>query len=319
KPTLIERATAVLREIDGSAELAGRALKSGQKDITVADGDRLTTQGVVRLTLAPDRTLLLAPRAQVVFKPSKERLTILLEQGELIAELNAPGAELLVATKTCEVRHLGTIFSVKAEERRTLVLVEEGRVDVRSPKGSVTARAGQAVVASETAAPAAVASADVRLPAWTRAHRPAERVLYLEEFNAKGDWTGQVEGGAARTVRTEKLGGGTLLTGDSVRHLFEVPARGQMAIVYQADRAGRLKVQMFSNELRSNYKIEVPLNKTQGWKTLVFDFDDLTANLPTAPPKPTPGAGFSNLMLQYDEDGDRGNLWIDSIRVISIR
>jgi hypothetical protein len=318
-PTVVERAVALLREVEGSADLAGRPLKGAQKDVAAADGERLTAQTVVRLTLAPDRSVLLAPRAQVVFRPSKDRLTLALEQGELIAELNAPGPELRVATRTCEIRHVGTIFSVKVEEKRTIVMVEEGRVDVRSPGGQVVARAGQAVIAPETAAPTAGTPPELRLPAWARTHRPAERMLYFEDFTEKGGWQGQVENGVGRTVRNDRLSGSTMMVGDSVKHLFEVPARGQMSIVYQADRAGRLKVQMFSNELKSNYRYEANLLKTQGWKTLTFDFDDMVANLPTAPPKPTPGAGFANLMLQFDEDGDRGSLWVDSVRVVSIR
>ena len=317
--TRIERALAQIREVEGAGELAGRPLKGILKDIVVAEGDRLTAHAVVRITLAPDRYVLLAPRSQAVFRPSKERLTLVLEQGELLAELNAPGPELAVLTKTCEVRHLGTVFSVKAEEKRTLVLVEEGRVEVRTPKGALPARAGQGVVAADGAAPTAVAPGDLRLPAWAKAHRPAERVLWLEDFAAPGDWKGQIENGVARTADVPGAAG-SVLRSDAERVLFEVPPRGQMQIVYRTDRAGRLKIQTWSAEHRVNFRAEVPLLKTQGWRTLTLDLDDLRCVDPTkVAGGPPPGTPFMYMYLLFDEDGDRGTIWIDSLRVISLR
>ncbi len=319
RPTTIERATALLRELDGSGELAGRPLKGIAKDVTVADGDRLTAHSILRILLGPDRSVLLAPRSQAVFRPSKDRLTLVLEHGELLAELNAPGRELAVVTKTCEVRHLGTVFSVKAEEKRTIVLVEEGRVEVRTAKGVAPARAGQGVVAAEGSAPVPVTPGELRLPAWAKAHRPAERVLWMEDFSAPGEWKGQIEGGIARTADVPGVSG-SVLRSDAERVLFEVPPRGQMQIVYRADRAGRLKIQTWSAEHRVNFRTEVNLLKTPGWKTLTLDLDELRCVDPTkAAAGPPPGTPFMYMYLVYDEDGDRGTLWIDSLRVVSLR
>jgi hypothetical protein len=317
--TRVERALAQIKEIEGAGDLAGRPLKGELKDLVVAEGDRLTATGVVRVTLAADRTVLLAPRAQAVFRPSKERLTLVLEQGELVAELNAPGAELAVVTKTCEIRHLGTTFSVKAEEKRTIVLVEEGRVEVRTPKGAVPARAGQGVVAPENAPPAPVSPGDLRMPAWAKAHRPAERVLYLEDFSVQGDWKGAFENGVARSVN--KAGAsGSVLQMDPERVLWETPVRGQMEIVYRTDRAGRLKIQTWSREHKVNFSTYANLLKTPGWRTLVVDLQDLRCHDPSKEAGgPPPGTPFMYLYLGFDEDGDRGTIWIDSIRVVSLR
>lgn len=317
--TRVERALAQLKEVEGAGDLAGRPIKGELKDLVVAEGDRLTASSVVRITLAADRTVLLAPRAQAVFRPSKERLTLVLEQGELVAELNAPGPELAVLTRTCEVRHVGTIFSVKAEEKRTIVLVEEGKVEVRTPRGAVPARAGQGVVAPEGAPPAPVTPADLRMPAWARTHRPAERVLYLEEFTAAGDWKGQVENGVARSVNKPGSSGSTLQM-DPERVLWETPVRGQMEIVYRTDRAGRLKIQTWSRDHKVNFSTYVGLLKTPGWRTLVVDLQDLRCHDPSKESGgPPPGTSFMYLYLGFDEDGDRGTIWIDSLRVVSLR
>lgn len=318
KTTLVERAVATLMEVEGSFELAGRALKGTLKDVAVLDGDRLVAQGVVRLTLAPDRYVLLAPRTQALFRPSKERLALHLEQGELVAELTGPGPALAVLTRTCEIRHLGTVFSVKLEEKRTLVLVEEGRVQVLSPKGETEARAGQGVLAAEGVAPATLTPPELRLPAWARSHRPPERALWVEDFNVQGTWRGQIENGAAKSFQVPGSPGSWLRT-DAEGILFEATPRGRLSIVYRTDRAGRLKLQTWSFDHKVNFKYETHLLKTQGWRTLALDVADFVCVDPTKALHPPPGTRFAYFLFHFDEDGDRGTLWVDSIRVNSIR
>jgi hypothetical protein len=84
------RATAKLAETEGSFELADRSVRGKQKEFTVHAGDRLRATTTVKLTLADDRFVLLAPRTVVEFRPEEKKLALALEQGDLLADLLAP-------------------------------------------------------------------------------------------------------------------------------------------------------------------------------------------------------------------------------------
>ncbi len=312
-PKPVERAFAMLAETDGAFELAGRKLRGPQKDVKVSAGDKLKAETVAKLVLADNRFLLLAPRTQVEFAPEPERLRVSLEQGEVLAELVGAGPAVRIATKVCEVDHVGTVFSVRVEGERTIVVVEEGRVACRG----TTLGAGQQ--ATVTAEKIAVAEADLRRLSWTRGHRAPERALYEETFDAAGAWEAVVANGSARSVpEGENFAAKVRL--DAAKPLFHVPSRGRITLVYRADRAAKLTLQLFLQDKRLNFLQEAQVVRTAAWKTLTFDVDKFIPTDKSKRPMALPvGSPVSEIFLQYGEAGERIGFEVDSITVTEVR
>src|SRR6185436_9892143 len=151
-----------LKEAEGTFELGDKSSRGRQKDLEIALGERLRASTPVKLTLGDDRFVLLAPRSVVEFRPDEKRLTLGLEQGELIADLIGAGPELRVAARGCEVVPLGTVFGVKVDAARVFVTVEKGRVEVQSPKGRASLRAAESLLASADGTLGAPVPADFR-------------------------------------------------------------------------------------------------------------------------------------------------------------
>ncbi|HEV3029686.1 MAG TPA: FecR domain-containing protein [Planctomycetota bacterium] len=317
-PTVVARAFAVLREIDGSFELADQGLRGKQKDVTVSAGDRLRAATTVKLGLAEDRFVLLAPRTVVEFRPEEKRLALSLEQGELLADLAGPGPDVRVVTKSCEVAPLGTVFAVRVVPGRTIVTVEKGRVEIRSARGKATLRAAESLQAAEDGSLGPPSTADFRSVAWARAHRAPELILYAEDFSKPGAWEGDIDKGVARAVA--RPGGAPILHLATDKPIFEVPVRGGVSIVCRADRASRLKVQIFAADVRTTYKVEVPVLRSSDWRTLVVAFDDfVSTDRSKAIGRPVPGAPISDLLLMYGDEEERGSFWVDAIKVTELR
>jgi hypothetical protein len=318
KPTLPERAIARIREADGAFDVGDRTLRGKQKEFIVAAGDRLKAASVVRLTLADDRFILLSPKSLVEFRPEEKRLTLSLEVGDLHAELIGSGPEIRVATRSCEIQPLGTIFTVRADEKKSSVVVERGRVEVRGAKGKSAARAGESVMATEDGTVSAPFAADPRALAWTRGHRPAESTLLFEDFNKPGAWKAEVDKGVARAIPLPGQSASIEIAAE--KPIFEVPVRGQIQVVCRADRAGRMYAQFFARDLRANFRKDVTILKGPAWRTIVFDFDEMVATdkskFSGRPPAGTPIHDFG---IYYGEEGDKGNLWVDSIRIVEVR
>jgi len=317
-PTRVAKAVAVLRETDGSFDLAEKGVRGKQKDFTVTAGDRLRAVSTVKLTLAEDRTILLSPRTVVEFRPEEKRLTLSLDQGELLADLIGPGPEIRVVTKACEITPLGTVFGVKADPGRVMIVVEKGRVDVQGSKGRATLRAAESLQAAEDGALGPTAPADFRPHAWARGHRAPELTLFSDDFSKPGAWIGEIEKGVARAV--PKAGGGPLIHLESEKPLFEVPIRGALTLVCRTDRASKLKVQIFAADLKTTYKTELPLLRGAAWRTVTLNFDDF---VPTDRTRGTgrvpPGSPVTDLLLMYGEEEERGSFWVDSIKVTELR
>jgi ferric-dicitrate binding protein FerR (iron transport regulator) len=312
RPTLAERAVATIRESDGTFDLGDKSLRGRQKDLVVAAGDRLKAATVVKLTLGDDRFILLSPKSVVEFRPEEKRLTVAIDLGDLHAELIGAGPEVRVVTKTCEVQPLGTVFTVRAEEKKSTVIVERGRVEVRNAKGKATAKAGESVQATDDGVSAPV-PADFRALSWARPHRPAESALFLEEFNKPGAWKAEIDKGVARALAG-------VIQVESEKPLFEVPVRGQIQVVCRADRAAKMYVQFFVREVRTNFRKEIPVLKSPAWKTLTVDIDECLPFDKTKPPGRAPaGASVHDFGLYYGEEGEKGNFWVDSIKVVEVR
>jgi hypothetical protein len=317
-PTRVSKAVALLRETDGSFEFAEKPVRGKQKDFPVTSGDRLRAVSTVRITLAEDRTILLAPRTVLEFRPEEKCLTLSLDQGELVADLIGPGPEIRVATKACEISPLGTVFGVKADPGRVLVLVEKGRVNVRGSKGRATLRAAESLQASEDGALGPIAPADFRPLAWARGHRPPELTLFLDDFSKPGAWIGEIEKGVARAV--PMVGGGSLIHLETEKPIFEVPIRGVLTLVCRTDRASKLKVQLFAADVRTTYKKEVPLLRGPEWRTLSLNFEDfVSTDRMRAPGRVPPGSPVTDLLLLYGEEEERGSFWVNSIKVTEWR
>jgi ferric-dicitrate binding protein FerR (iron transport regulator) len=316
--TAVARASAILRETEGTLELPDRALRGRQKDVTVSAGDRLRATSVVKLTLGDDRIVLLPPRTVVEFRPEEKRLTLSLEQGEVLADLVGPGPELRVVTKSCEVTPLGTVFSVKVVPGRSIVAVEKGRVEVQSSKGRATLRAAESLQAGDDGTLGVPGPADFRTLAWARGHRAAELTLYAADFSKPGAWEGEIEKGVARAVA--RPGSGPLLHLATDKPMFEVPVRGVLTVICRADRASKLRVQFYATDVRTTYKVEVPVYRSSEWRTLTFNFDDFVpADRTKATGRPAAGAPVTDLLLQYGEEDERGTFWVDALKVTELR
>ncbi|HXX92801.1 MAG TPA: FecR domain-containing protein, partial [Planctomycetota bacterium] len=285
---------------------------------SVASGDRLRAQTVVRIGLAEDRWLLLAPRSVVEFRPEAKQLTVAIDLGDLHAELVGPGPQIRVATRTCEVEPEGTVFSVRAEEKRTTVIVERGRIEVRGAKGRASVRAGESVLSTDDGQVSASTPGDFRLVGWTRSHRAPEATLFSEDFSRTGAWQAEVDRGVARAIPASGAAGMIHLESD--RPLFEIPVRGQIQIVCRADHASKLTLQFFVREARANFRKELQVLRTPGWKTLLVDLDDcLPFDRSKSQSRAPAGAGVYDLGLWYGEEGEKGNFWVRSIRVVELR
>jgi len=318
-PTQVVRASLKLRETEGTFELADRGVRGKQKDLEVAVGDRLRASTPVKITLADDRFLLLAARTVVEFRPEEKRLSIALEQGELIADLVGPGADVRVVTRACEIVPQGTVFGVKVDVGRVMVTVEKGRVEVQGSKGRVSLRAAESLQASEDGGLGAPVPADFRTFGWARTHRAPEMTVYAEEFSKPGAWIGEVNRGAARAV-AKPDSGAVLQVASDKPGLFDVPVRGFLTIVCRSDRAGRFKVQVFSPELRTTYtKTNIPILRGEAWRPITIDFDELVPSDKSKPSRMTPGAPVTDLLLMYNDEPGPGNFWVDSIKVTEVR
>ncbi len=286
--------------------------------MTVTAGDRLRAATLVRLTLAEDRFVLLSPKTVVEFRTEEKRLALSLEQGEALADLVAPGPEIRVLTKSCEVAPLGTVFAVKVVPGRSIVTVEKGRVEVKSAKGKATLRAAESLQAAEDGTLGAPASADFRSLSWARSHRAPELTLFAEDFSRQGAWEGEIDKGVARAVA--KPGSAPLLHLSTDKPIFEIPVRGVLSIVCRADRASRLKVQIYAADLRTTYKIEVPVLRSSEWKTLAFNVDDfIPSDRSKASGRPLPGSPITDLLFQYGEEDERGSFWVGGIKMTELR
>lgn len=319
-PTRPARAVAAeLRETEGAFDLADKPLRGKQKDLTVKAGDRLRAATTVKLTLAPDRVVLLAPRSLVEFRLDDKRLMLALEQGDLIADLGGPGPELGVTAKTCTITPQGTVFAVKVDVGRVMVTVEKGRVDVQSPKGRANLRAAEALQASDDGSLGAPGPADFRAMAWARNQRAPETTLLADDFSKPGAWTGELDRGVIRAVA--KPGSGAVLQlGSEKPPLFEVPVKGFLSLVCRSDRTGKFKVQLYSPDQKSTYtKTYIPVPRGDAWRTIVVDFDELVASDKSRPARLPPGSAVTDLLIMYGEEGEKGNFWVDAIRVTEVR
>jgi ferric-dicitrate binding protein FerR (iron transport regulator) len=313
------RVLASLRETEGTFDLADKTLRGKQKDLSVGPGDRLRASTTVKLTLGDDRFVLLAPRTVVEFRPEEKRLSMALEQGDLLADLGGVGQEVRVVTKACEITPLGTVFAVKVDPGRVMVTVEKGRVDVQSPKGRAVLKAAEALQASPDGTLGTPGPADFRALAWARTHRAAETTPYLEEFTKPGPWVGDVEKGVIRAVA--KPGTGAMIQVASEKPpLFEVPVRGFITIVCRADRAGKFKVQLYSPDQKTTYTRQgITILKGDAWRTVTVDFDDLAPSDKTRPTRLPPGSAVTDLLIMYGEEEDKGNFWVDTLKITELR
>lgn len=312
------RMTARLRETEGSFELPDRSVRTKQKEVTVGTGDRLRALTTVKVTLADDRFLLLAPRTVVEFRPEEKRLSLALEQGDLLADLVGPGQEIRVLTKACEIAPLGTVFGVKVDPGRVMVTVEKGRVEVQSPRGRASLRAAEALQAADDGSLGAPGPADFRTLAWARSQRAAETTPFSDDFSKPGTWFGEVERGVIRAL--PKAGSGLTLQVANDKGLFDAPVRGYLTIVCRSDRAGKFKVQLYSPDQRTTYtKTGITVLRGDAWRTITVDFDDLVASDKTKALRLPPGSPVNDILIMYGEEGERGNFWVDSIKVTEVR
>ncbi len=318
--TQVARASVKLPEAEGTFELTEKGVLRGkQKDLKVGAGDRLRATTLVKITLADDRFVLLAPKSVLEFRPEEKRLSLGLDQGELIADLVGPGPELRVVTKACEIVPQGTVFGVKVDVGRVMVTVEKGRVEVQSAKGRASLRAAEALQASEDGSLGTPVPADLRSMAWARSHRAPETTIFSEDFSKPGIWWGEVERGAVRAVSKEGAGP-TIQIALEKTGLFQVPLRGSLTLVCRADRANRIKIQLYSPELKTTYtKQNIPVLRGERWVPITVDFDELVPSDKSKPARMTPGALVTDLLLMYGDEPGPGNFWVDSIKVTELR
>ncbi len=314
-PKPAERAVIAFADVDGTFDVAGRKFRGAQKDFKIAEGDKLRAESVMKLTIAPDRFIILAARSQVSFAQN----TLTLDQGELLAELIGKGRDVRIVTRACEINHIGTVFSVRIDGDRSIVMVEEGRVECRNAASKVTIDAGQQATATAGKDAIATTDADLRRHAWTRAHRPTERPLFTEAFDEKGAWEAQVAGGISKGAPSESYA--AVMRLESGDPIFRIPARGRMTIVYRAERAATLMVQLnlVTAKDRLNFHQDFPVQKSATWKTLVVEFDKMVPREKSKRDIVRAGDEVREIFLQYGETGDKANFEVDSITVTELR
>jgi hypothetical protein len=315
KPEEPAPAITLFKESEGSFELSGRKVTGKQKELKVVAGDTLKATTVAKLTLAENRFILLSPKTQVVFSAG-ERLVVTIDHGDVVAVLVGPGPAVRFATKACEVDHVGTVFAMKVDERRTVVWVEEGKVECRNSKGSMSLGAGQQAIATSEAAPAAPA-AQFPIAAWAKGHRPAERARFVEDFLKPGAWKADVANGVAKGVPDPEWCAGKLqLEGES---LFTVPLKGRIVVVCKADRAALLVVQVHCDDPKMNFRKELQITRGNAWQTIAVDFDDMVPTDKSVKAKLPAGATISEIYLMYGEAKEKGTIWVDGVSVIEVR
>ncbi len=319
-PTRAERRVAVLAEIEGSFELAGKASTGRRREVVVGAGDRLISSSIVRVTLAPDRFVLLAPRSTVEFGPAEDHLRLVLDRGEILAELVGPGIEVRVAAGGCEVSPVGTVFSVRVQDRKTRVVVEEGRVEFRTASGSAAILPGQGCTAGEDGRLAPPAPADLRTLAWARAHRAAERTLFEDEFLTPRAGDAEFRDGAAHAVPNPGWSASKVRIESPGAPFFLVPAEGRLTLACRTDRAARLVVQLWAADVRLNFMQELRLARSPGAQTVTVDFAGFIATDPARRPlRLHAGAPVEQIYLMYGEEGEDGRFRVNSIRVVQRR
>jgi hypothetical protein len=298
-------------EVTGGWTLNGKSQRAAKK-IELARGDTLAADTTVKIVLAENRFLLLAPKSAIVVEPEETRLAIRIEKGEMLAELIGRGLPLRVLTAACTLDPLGTVFDVRVEGNRTHVIVEEGAVDaggvIVKPGRSLTAVAGQPLPPT--------GEADMRRLAWARAHRPAERILFEETFDQAGEWQADVVKGVARGIGSRS----SIELKRKDPPIFRVPVKGRIVIVMRAERAAELALQIHQAEPKMNFRLDQPVRSGSGWQTVVVEIDRIPPNTqPKTEGAPEPGAAVDNLLLLYGRDGEKLGFWVDSIRVVEVR
>lgn len=316
--TEAETPTITFREAEGSFELAGRSRRGRERDVKVVSGDRIRTAAVSKLSLSEKRFLLIAAKSDLVVHIDGEALVLGLEQGEILAELLGPGVAVRVQTAACRVDPKGTVFSVRCEAKKTVVLVEEGLVECSGSGKGVTVRPGQQTSVATGGAPAAPSTAELQRLSWTRGHRPAERTLFSEDFTNAGAWEAQVEKGVARGVADPQWCAAKVRL-ESADPLWIVPVRSRVTIVCRTDRTANLVVQMHAREPKMNFLHEVRPLKAGAWQTVTFEFERCVPRDSSRTEKLLPGAPIDEIYLLYGEPGDKGSLWVDSITVTELR
>lgn len=315
------RPAARVPETEGTFDVGERAIRTRQKDFAFAAGDTVRAHSVVRLQWAEDQFILLAPASVLEIRPPEDGLVLGLEKGELVLEHPAGSPAPRVVTRACEVRPESGSCLVKALRNRTQVTVERGRTEVRTPRGRAVARAGQAVTIPDDGPPSEPVPADPRAWSWTRGHRSPERLLFFEDFSKPGAWdAADFDGGAARGRPQPPTFAGVLLTSSQKPPLFEVPLRGLLTLVYRSDRAAKMYVQFFADDVRANFRREFHALRGSAWRTVTLDFDDFVSTSPERHSgRVPPGSPVTTFGIYYGEGESRGAIWVDSVRIIELR
>jgi hypothetical protein len=306
-------------EVEGSFDVGERTLRGRQKDLALAAGDVVRANSVVRLQWSEDQFILLAP-GSVVEVRLENALVFSIDKGDLLLEHPPGSPSPRVVTRACEVRPEAASCVVKSTRNRTHVAVERGRVEVRNARGRVVARAGQGVTAAEDGPPSDPVPADPRAWSWTRGHRSPERPVFFDDFSRPGAWEADFEGGTARGRPEPPVFAGVVKIASQKPPLFEVPIRGVLTLVYRCDRAAKMYVQFFAEDVRVNFRREFMALRSSTWRTVTLDFDDFVSTSPDRySGRVPPGSGVTNLGIFYGESESRGTVWVKSVRVVELR
>lgn len=323
EPTRVERVAAMFTETRGSFELGKRRIRAPQQELVIAGEQAFRAgSGVVRLALAKNRFLLVRARSRLNLVPRTDRLEVVIESGEVLAELLGPGPEIRIVTPTCEVTPLGTVFDVRVDRGRTVILVEESRVACRVGDKSVEIPAGHGLVVGRKGVLGTPKRADFRALAWTKAHRPAVLPLFVETFDAPGKWDIDLEAGAARGRKDAKWGISRvdLIVNPPKPPIFRVPVRGRIVVTCRFERSAKLIVQLGSTDRGTNFRLERPVTAPGKWQTVSLDFAEFFPTLEEHRPATLfPGERISALSVHAEYGADVKRFWVDSVRVEALR
>ena len=82
----------------------------------------------------------------------------------------------------------------------------------------------------------------------------------------------------------------------------------------------RVAIQLYSPDQRTTYtKQNITIPRGDTWRTVTVDFDELVASDKSRPARLPAGSLITDLLLMYGDEGERGNFWVDAIKVTEVR
>ena len=318
------RVALLLSNLDGTAELQDgatwkRITKTAEWD--AADAIR-SGEKLARFTMPDGSRVTLRPRSEIRLL-AVDPLSLSLEKGEGFFEvIPGTGRRFSVGTIDARIDVTGTQFSVKRGDR-TEILVSSGEVKVTNEQGEVSVPAGTGATARRGSAPTKprVVDAD-RATSWRRDLDGPETTRFhfdFEDGRLAPLWTnGKIVTGPARGLNRSSLEGSPGIDADLSKldkRLVTVHGTLKLRFRYWTAGADLLRVQLFCDRVRDNFRFEVkPLGKEK-WEAVEIPISDVYRLADGSHPQD--GDRFS--WMNFTVSGASGPVYFDDIELLEIQ